>query len=101
MATSGGSSGAIHAPGSGNSSTSGSGGGNPRKFAEKIQILTIKGAEDTAEFEKIMSECAAVKVGHQQVDNSTAQHVNGPKVTKQTNIYIYIYIYYMPINLYQ
>jgi hypothetical protein len=34
---------------------------NPRKFAEKIALHTQKGAEEEAEFRKIMSECAAVK----------------------------------------
>lgn len=33
---------------------------NPRKFAEKIALHTQKGAEETAEFKKIMAECAAV-----------------------------------------
>jgi hypothetical protein len=33
---------------------------NPRKFAEKIALHTQKGAEETAEFTKIMAECAAV-----------------------------------------
>ena len=33
---------------------------NPRKFAEKIALHNQKGAEETAEFTKIMAECAAV-----------------------------------------
>ena len=33
---------------------------NPRKLAEKIALHTQKGAEETAEFKKIMAECAAV-----------------------------------------
>ena len=75
MATSGGNSGAIHA--SPNANAGGAGGaGNPRKFAEKIQILNIKGAEETSEFEKIMSECAAVRAGH----NTPSQTIEGPKV---------------------
>ena len=64
MASPGGGSGVIHA--SANAGPGGgAGAGNPRKFAEKIQILNIKGAEETSEFEKIMSECAAVRAGHQ------------------------------------
>ena len=80
MATSGGSSSALHAQNSSNSG--GAQGGNPRKFAEKIQILNIKGAEETAEFEKIMSECAAVRVGQQnyQSDNVPSQVIDGQKV---------------------
>ena len=34
---------------------------NPRKFAEKIALHTQKGAEETAEFKKIMAECMSVK----------------------------------------
>ncbi len=40
---------------------------NPRKFAEKIALHNQKGAEETAEFQKIMSECAAVKGGAPKV----------------------------------
>ncbi len=36
-------------------------GATPRKFAEKIAMHNQKGAEEEAEFLKIMSECAAVK----------------------------------------
>ena len=36
-------------------------GATPRKFAEKIAMHNQKGAEEEAEFRKIMSECAAVK----------------------------------------
>ena len=81
MATSGGSSGAIHASNSSNSGARPES-GNPRKFAEKIQILNIKGAEETAEFEKIMSECAAVRVGQQtyHTENVSSQAIDGQKV---------------------
>ena len=79
MATSGGNSSAIHASPNANSG-GGSGAGNPRKFAEKIQILNIKGAEETSEFEKIMSECAAVRAGHQPTTNSSSHTIEGPKV---------------------
>ena len=46
------------------------------------QILNIKGAEETAEFEKIMSECAAVRVGQQtyHTDNVSSQALDGQKV---------------------
>ena len=82
MSASGGSSGAIHASANTNSGgASGNAGGNPRKFSEKIHILTMKGAEDTSEFEKIMSECAAVKREHQQGDRPVASDVHLPRVT--------------------
>ena len=81
MATSGGSSGAIHAsPNANSGGGNGSGAGNPRKFAEKIQILNIKGAEETSEFEKIMSECAAVRAGRGHPNNLPSQTIEGPKV---------------------
>ena len=82
MATSGGSNSALHAQNSSNASGAQGSAGNPRKFAEKIQILNIKGAEETAEFEKIMSECAAVRVGQQSyhTDNITSQTIDGQKV---------------------
>ena len=38
-------------------------GANPRKFAEKIAQHVQKGAEEEAEFRKIMAELAAVKQG--------------------------------------
>ena len=37
------------------------GGATPRKFAEKIAMHNQKGAEENAEFQKIMSEIARVK----------------------------------------
>lgn len=77
MASPGGGSGVIHA--SANAGPGGgAGAGNPRKFAEKIQILNIKGAEETSEFEKIMSECAAVRAGHQPE--------SGPHPTDSTKV---------------
>ena len=36
-------------------------GATPRKFAEKIAMHNQKGAEEEAEFRKIMAECASVK----------------------------------------
>ena len=78
MATSGGNSGAIHASANANAG-GGSNAGNPRKFAEKIQILNIKGAEETSEFEKIMQECAAVRAGRGPT-NTSSQIIEGPKV---------------------
>ena len=94
MATSGGSSGAIHAPNSSNSGAGAQGAaGNPRKFAEKIQILNIKGAEETAEFEKIMSECAAVRVGTQtyHTDNVSSQAIDGQKVSVLKMLFLLIW----------
>lgn len=55
-------------------------GGNPRKFSEKIQNMITKGTEGTAEFEKIMSECATVKAQHQVTDTMPVMNVNVTKV---------------------
>ena len=44
-------------------------GANPRKFAEKIAQHMQKGAEEEAEFRKIMSECAMVKQNPHRVSN--------------------------------
>ena len=43
-------------------------GANPRKFAEKIAQHVQKGAEEEAEFRKIMAELAAVKQGDRVSD---------------------------------
>ena len=53
-------------------------GANPRKFAEKIAQHMQKGAEEEAEFRKIMSECAMVKQNPHRV--STPNSVVTPKV---------------------
>ena len=88
MSTIGGSSGAIHASANTNAGgASGNAGGNPRKFSEKIHILTMKGAEDTTEFEKIMSECAALKTEHQTGDKLVASDVRLPRVINQYFVY--------------
>ena len=78
MAMSGESNSAIHA--ATNNAGGGGAAGNPRKFAEKIQILNIKGAEETSEFEKIMSECAAVRRGHPNPEPLATPVIVGPKV---------------------
>ena len=53
-------------------------GANPRKFAEKIAQHMQKGAEEEAEFRKIMSECAMVKQNPHRV--STLIIVLTPKM---------------------
>ena len=50
-------------------------GANPRKFAEKIAQHVQKGAEEEAEFRKIMAELAAVKQGD-RVSDMAAPHYN-------------------------
>ena len=48
-------------------------GANPRKFAEKIAQHMQKGAEEEAEFRKIMSECQAVKQNQHRVSHLTTE----------------------------
>ena len=54
-------------------------GANPRKFAEKIAQHVQKGAEEEAEFRKIMAELAAVKQGD-RVSDMAAPHYSLIKV---------------------
>ena len=51
------------------------GGATPRKFAEKIAMHNQKGAEENAEFNKIMSEIARVK------GNAAAGTMQSPRVS--------------------
>ena len=49
-------------------------GANPRKFAEKIAQHVQKGAEEEAEFRKIMAELAAVKQGDRVSDMASPHY---------------------------
>ena len=51
-------------------------GANPRKFAEKIAQHVQKGAEEEAEFRKIMAELAAVKQGDRVSDMPCVPKLN-------------------------
>ena len=55
-------------------------GANPRKFAEKIALHNQKGAEEEAEFRKIMSECAAGK-GNVVTQPQQPQQQHQPRVS--------------------
>lgn len=58
-------------------------GATPRKFAEKIAMHNQKGAEEDAEFRKIMAECAAVK-GSAAGSNTQIQTIHQQRVGPTT-----------------
>ena len=59
-------------------------GANPRKFAEKIAQHVQKGAEEEAEFRKIMAELAAVKQGDRVSDMASPHYSLIRGVLKQS-----------------
>ena len=66
-------------------------GANPRKFAEKIAQHVQKGAEEEAEFRKIMAELAAVKQGDRVSDM--------PCVSLDNLNFIFAFVVYINITI--